>query len=119
MSKHAGKQHLLGDGLGGVLEGGGLLQAQRLGFGVERVTDAGPVAGPRHGPGQIGELGQVEAQRRGLRALPTAACGTPAPTAEPGRSRSWPSRSRDTPAATSRALDHPMAPAMAIDTSDA
>ena len=63
--QHAGQQHLLGHGLGGVLEGGGFLEAERLGFGVERVADAGPVTGLGHGPGQIGELGQVEAERRG------------------------------------------------------
>ncbi len=119
MSKHAGKQHLLGDGLGGVLECGGFLQAQRLGLGLQRVTDAGPVAGLGHGPGQIGEVGEVETQRPVARALPRAACGTPAPTAELWAISAMAQSVDETVEATSRALDHPMAPAMAIDTSEA
>ena len=36
------QQHLLGDRLGGVLEGGGLFEAQRCGLGVEGVAEARP-----------------------------------------------------------------------------
>ncbi len=68
--QHAREQHLLGDGLGRVLQGGGLLQPERVGLGLQGVSDAGPVTGLGHGPGQIGEVGDVEAEGQSLEALP-------------------------------------------------